>query len=99
MPEKIDIVVMDTGARRPEVLGLRLEDVDLDTGRLTVTGKGSRTRVIQVGASLKRVAGPIRCAFRCRRRGAQRPPTRSSPYDEPRRWGMTAIKSSLSSGF
>ena len=67
MPEKIDIVVMDTGARRPEVLGLRLEDVDLDTGRLTVTGKGSRTRVIQVGASLKRVAGPIRCAFRCRR--------------------------------
>jgi integrase len=40
-------VFMDTWARRAEVLGL--EDVDLDSGRLTVTGKGSRTHDVQVG--------------------------------------------------
>ena len=40
---------MDTGARRAEVLGLRRDDVDLDTGVLTVTGKGSRTRLVVVG--------------------------------------------------
>jgi site-specific recombinase XerD len=47
--EAILRVFMDTGARRAEVLGLTLEDVDLDDGRLTVTGKGSRTRTVQVG--------------------------------------------------
>ena len=43
-------VLIDTGARRGEVLGLRLEDVDLDQGLLRVTGKGSRTRFVPVGA-------------------------------------------------
>jgi site-specific recombinase XerD len=52
--EAILRVFMDTGARRAEVLGLGLEDVDLDAGRMTVTGNGSRTRVIQVGASTVR---------------------------------------------
>lgn len=47
-------VFMDTGARRAEVLGLRLEDIDLDTGRVTVTGKGSRTRQVQIGADTVR---------------------------------------------
>jgi site-specific recombinase XerD len=42
-------VLIDTGARRGEVLGLRLEDVDLDQGLLRVTGKGSRTRFVPVG--------------------------------------------------
>jgi site-specific recombinase XerD len=45
---------MDTGARRAEVLALSLDDVDLDAGRLTVTGKGSRTRVVGIGASTVR---------------------------------------------
>jgi site-specific recombinase XerD len=43
-------ILMDSGIRRAEILGLRLADVDLDTGLLTVTGKGSRTRVVAVGA-------------------------------------------------
>lgn len=47
--EAILRVFMDTGARRGEVLGLRLPDVDLDRGLLTVTGKGSRTRVVAIG--------------------------------------------------
>jgi site-specific recombinase XerD len=45
---------MDTGARRGEVLGLAVGDVDLDAGRLTVTGKGSRTRVVAIGATTVR---------------------------------------------
>jgi site-specific recombinase XerD len=44
-------ILMDSGVRRAEILGLRLADVDLDRGLLTVTGKGSRTRVVAVGAS------------------------------------------------
>jgi site-specific recombinase XerD len=47
--EAILRVFMDTGARRGEVLGLTLSDVDLDRGLLTVTGKGSRTRVVAIG--------------------------------------------------
>ncbi len=49
--EAILRVFMDTGARRAEVLGLRLEDVDLDRGVLSVTGKGSRTRLVAIGDS------------------------------------------------
>ena len=40
---------IDTGARRAEILGLTLNDVDLDGGTLRVTGKGSRTRFVPVG--------------------------------------------------
>jgi site-specific recombinase XerD len=47
-------VLIDTGSRRGEVLGLRLEDVDLDQGLLRVTGKGSRTRFVPVGAQTVR---------------------------------------------
>jgi site-specific recombinase XerD len=52
--EAILRVFMDTGTRRAEVLGLRREDVDLDTGMLRVTGKGSRTRMVVVGATTVR---------------------------------------------
>src|SRR5436190_38294 len=44
-------VLMDTGIRRAEILGLQLVDVDLDQGLLRVTGKGSRTRVVAIGAN------------------------------------------------
>jgi site-specific recombinase XerD len=49
--EAILRILMDTGVRRAEVLGLRLGDVNLEEGLLTVTGKGSRTRVVAVGAN------------------------------------------------
>jgi site-specific recombinase XerD len=49
--EAILRILMDTGIRRAEILGLTLEDVDLDQGFLRVTGKGSRTRIVAVGAS------------------------------------------------
>ena len=47
--EAILRLLIDTGTRRAEVLGLRVADVDLDRGLVTVTGKGSRTRVVAVG--------------------------------------------------
>lgn len=47
-------VFMDTGARRGEVLNLGLADVDLEQGLLRVTGKGSRTRLVPLGAQTVR---------------------------------------------
>lgn len=41
---------IDTGARLSEVAGLRMDDVDLDDQTLTVVGKGSRVRVLPIGA-------------------------------------------------
>ena len=43
-------IFMDTGARRGEVLHLGVADVDLEQGLLRVTGKGSRTRLVPLGA-------------------------------------------------
>jgi len=48
--EAILRIFMDTGARRGEVLGLSLDDVDLDQGLLRVTGKGDRKRGVAIGA-------------------------------------------------
>jgi site-specific recombinase XerD len=41
---------IDTGARLAEVANLTMDDVDLDDQILTVVGKGSRTRVLPIGA-------------------------------------------------
>lgn len=60
-------VFVDTGTRRAEVLGLRLEDVDLDQGLLKVVGKGSRTRLVAIGANT------IRALDRFLRQRAKRP--------------------------
>ncbi|HEV8490237.1 MAG TPA: tyrosine-type recombinase/integrase [Candidatus Limnocylindrales bacterium] len=52
--EAILRVFMDTGVRRGEVLGLTLDDIDLDRGVLSVMGKGSRTREVGIGAQTVR---------------------------------------------
>jgi site-specific recombinase XerD len=52
--EAIIRTFVDTGIRRGELIGLRVVDVDLDTGLLTVTGKGSRTRHVPIGATTVR---------------------------------------------
>jgi site-specific recombinase XerD len=70
--EAILRVFMDTGARRAEVLGLRLEDIDLDRGVLSVTGKGSRTRLVAIGdATIRALDRYIR--LRARKPGADAP--------------------------
>ena len=43
-------VFIDTGARLSEVTNLKLEDVDLDDQTLRVMGKGSRVRILPIGA-------------------------------------------------
>jgi site-specific recombinase XerD len=43
-------VFIDTGARLSEVANLMMENVDLDDQTLTVIGKGSRVRVLPIGA-------------------------------------------------
>jgi site-specific recombinase XerD len=47
--EAIIRILLDSGIRRAELLGLRLGDVNVTDGLLTVTGKGSRTRVVAIG--------------------------------------------------
>lgn len=43
-------LLIDTGMRRGELAGLRVEDVDFGENLATVTGKGSRVRVAPFGA-------------------------------------------------
>jgi site-specific recombinase XerD len=47
-------VFTDTGARLSEVADLTLDLLDLDDQTLTVTGKGSRVRVLPIGAKTVR---------------------------------------------
>jgi site-specific recombinase XerD len=42
-------LLIDTGVRRAECAGLRLEDVDLSAGQATVLGKGRRPRILALG--------------------------------------------------
>jgi site-specific recombinase XerD len=43
-------VLIDTGARVSEIANLTIADVDLNTGTITVVGKGRRVRVLPLGA-------------------------------------------------
>jgi site-specific recombinase XerD len=43
-------VMIDTGCRVAELAGLRVDDVDLDAGEITVMGKGRRERHLYLGA-------------------------------------------------
>lgn len=43
------LLLFDTGMRRGELAGLRLEDVDLRAGLAYVTGKGGHTRAVRFG--------------------------------------------------
>lgn len=42
-------LLYDTGVRRAEITGLRLADIDPSARTMTVTGKGSRIRVVRYG--------------------------------------------------
>lgn len=52
--EAMILLFADTGGRRSEVAGARLEDLDLRGRTLLVTGKGARERVLPFGARTAR---------------------------------------------
>ena len=43
------LLLIDTGMRRGEVAGVRVDDLDLDQGLLRVLGKGGRERLVPLG--------------------------------------------------
>lgn len=45
-------LLYETGMRRAELIGLTLSDTDLESRRLTVTGKGNKQRLLPFGAQL-----------------------------------------------
>lgn len=47
-------LLVETGARASEVVNLRLSDVNLSAGTITVTGKGDRVRTVPFGTSAAR---------------------------------------------
>ena len=47
-------ILLDTGLRRAEMVGLALDDVDLDGQTLRVTGKGGRPRTVPYGRKAAR---------------------------------------------
>lgn len=46
----IILLLLDTGLRAAELAGLHVDEVDLKTQRITVTGKGSKRRVLPISA-------------------------------------------------
>ena len=66
------MLLIDTGARVGEVVGIRDDDLDLDQGEVRVRGKGRRVRVLPIGAkAIKALDRYLRA--RGRRRGISEP--------------------------
>jgi len=47
-------LLLDTGLRRGELAGLKMEDIDLDAQTVIVTGKGARIRIVPFGRKAAR---------------------------------------------
>lgn len=47
-------LLIDTGMRIDEALGARVKDVDLDQSLITVTGKGSKVRIIPISFEMRK---------------------------------------------
>ncbi len=81
---------IDTGARRAELLNLKVDDVDLDAGVLRVTGKGSRTRFVAVGKETIRALDRY-LRFRSRHPKAKLPALWLGPRGPLRESGMADL--------
>jgi site-specific recombinase XerD len=64
------MLLVDTGIRRAEITGIRVEDVDWDHETLVVLGKGRRPRVVAFG---RKVAQALDRYLRVRARHAEAP--------------------------
>jgi site-specific recombinase XerD len=49
------IVMLDTGVRLSELCGLRFDDAHVEQGYLKVMGKGSKERIVPIGASAQKI--------------------------------------------
>jgi site-specific recombinase XerD len=52
--EAVLMTFIETGCRRGELLGMTIDDIDLDAGTIRVTGKGDRTRLVAIGPATVR---------------------------------------------
>lgn len=50
----IILVLLDTGVRLSELVGMRLSDIDSDKGHIRVLGKGGRERVVRIGKTTQK---------------------------------------------
>jgi len=50
----IILILLDTGIRLSELAGLTINDVDLESGELKVTGKGQKQRLVPIGANVQK---------------------------------------------
>jgi site-specific recombinase XerD len=50
----IILVLVDSGVRLSELIGMTLEDVNASNGNMRVTGKGSKGRVVRIGKGAKK---------------------------------------------
>jgi site-specific recombinase XerD len=67
MPERdrlLVLLLLDSGARISEVMGLQLADVRLDSRIIRVLGKGNRERTIPIGTPTQSDGGPLFRAYR-----------------------------------
>ncbi len=70
----IILTLLDTGIRVSELTGADIGDLDLEAGRLLVTGKGSKSRYVYLGRLSKKAIW---------RYLAERFPNKEPPSDEP----------------
>ena len=48
------LTLLDTGIRLSELVGLQIPDLDLEQGHFRVLGKGSKERIVPIGANLQK---------------------------------------------
>jgi integrase/recombinase XerC/integrase/recombinase XerD len=58
------IILLDTGIRLSELCGLRFEDTHIEDGYLKVMGKGSKERIVPIGASTQKMLWRYTIHFR-----------------------------------
>ncbi len=78
-------LLYSSGLRVSELCGVRWRDLDAGDGLLRVTGKGSKTRIVPVGAKALAALAALREQDRLRRWRSARARTRRPPADAERR--------------
>jgi len=66
----IILTLLDTGMRVSELCGMRIKDYDSESGRLMITGKGSKTRFVYLG----KVSSQSLWSYMLERYPSQKPP-------------------------